>query len=140
MQRTCLDNLIFGKPCRTEKDCKDCFKICPDYKRSPEVSDEMRSMLQAGLTICKYCNLPFMHELGDDTVVHIKATCVNVNRDRPCPRQPECPFGHDFETLRKALNQRRLRVARRNLIRHGWRTHQARVREESMQQGGGNLK
>lgn len=132
MRHTCPDNLVFGKKCRTEADCIYLYKICPDYKRSPEVSDEMRSMLQAGLTTCKLCNLPFMHDRGDDTFVHIKPTCVNVTNNRPCPRQPGCPFGHDFETLRKALHQHRLRIARRNTMLNGWRTHQARVRQESI--------
>ena len=84
MRHTCLDNLVFGKKCRTEVDSIYLYKISPDYKRSPEVSDEMRSILQAGLTICKLCNLTFMHDRGDDTFVHINPTCVNVINNRPC--------------------------------------------------------
>ena len=83
MRHTCPDNLVFGKKCRTEVDCIYLYKICPDYKRSPEVSDEMRSMSQAGLTICKLCNLTFMHDRGDDIFVHIKPTCVNVINNTP---------------------------------------------------------
>ncbi len=62
---------------------------------------------------------------------------VTVRLDKPCPRQPGCPFGHGFETLRKALHQHRLRIARRNTLLNGWRRHLARVRQARMRLGGG---
>ena len=100
LKMTCADNLE-GFSCRTKAFCKNRLKICPDFakKKCPIVG--------------------FKHRVGKEEKYQyrITKTCKSITHGKPCDLWPDCPFGHDHEVIRRAVDRARRLEARYNHVR-----------------------